>query len=113
MKHTVHAILITLVPALLVPVLMSAAAAQSPVMLQPNTIYAGADGKYEAQPDTAMLRLDVSSQQNSSREAYDKIAAAAERVRQVLRSNGLDPKVAQVMQADLVSEYLRLAPRGK
>jgi hypothetical protein len=61
-----------------------------------NTIYAGADGKFEAPPDTAVLRMDVSSQQSTSREAYDKIAAAAERVRQALRNNGLDPKVAQV-----------------
>jgi uncharacterized protein YggE len=61
-----------------------------------NTIYAGADGKFESAPDTAVLRLDVAAQQDTSRAAYDKAAAAAESVRQVLRANGIDPKAAQV-----------------
>jgi uncharacterized protein len=63
---------------------------------QPNTIFAGADGKFEANPDTAVLRLDISSQQDTSRAAYDKVAAAAEQVRGVLRRNGIDPKSAQI-----------------
>ena len=63
---------------------------------QPNTIFAGADGKFEANPDTAVLRLDISSQQDTSRAAYDKVAAAAEQVRGVLRKNGIDPKTAQI-----------------
>jgi hypothetical protein len=96
MKTTVNAILISLVPVLLLPALVSGASAQAAPAVPMNTIYAGADGKFEAPPDTAVLRMDVSSQQNTSREAYDKIAAAAERVRQALRNNGLDPKVAQV-----------------
>ncbi|HJT54444.1 MAG TPA: SIMPL domain-containing protein [Candidatus Angelobacter sp.] len=63
---------------------------------QPNTIFAGADGKFEANPDTAVLRLDISSQQDTSRAAYDKVAAAAEQLRGVLRRNGIDPKSAQI-----------------
>lgn len=94
-----HSVFVPFLPALLVPaLLLCTAASQTPtsVMAQLNTIYAGADGKFEAPPDTAVLRLDVSSQQNTSREAYDKIATAADRFRQVLRANGLDPKAAQV-----------------
>ncbi|HSM85235.1 MAG TPA: SIMPL domain-containing protein [Candidatus Limnocylindrales bacterium] len=64
--------------------------------IQPNTIFAGADGKFEAPPDTAVMRLDISSQQDSSKAAYQKVSAAAEQVRQVIRSNGLDPKLAQL-----------------
>jgi uncharacterized protein YggE len=63
---------------------------------QPNTIFAGADGKFEAAPDTAEVHLDISSQQDTSRAAYDKVAAAAEQVRAVLRKNGIDPKAAQI-----------------
>lgn len=64
--------------------------------IQVNTIFAGADGKFEAVPDTAVFHLDISSQQDSSRAAYDKVAAAAEQVRGVLRKNGIDPKAAQI-----------------
>jgi uncharacterized protein YggE len=74
---------------------MAAAQTSTPTVLV-NTIYAGADGRFEAAPDTAVLRLDVAAQQDTSRAAYDKAAAAAESVRQVLRSNGIDPKAAQV-----------------
>ena len=63
---------------------------------QANTIFAGADGKFEAAPDTAVMRLDISSQQDTSRAAYDKVSAAAEQVREVLRKNGIDPKLAQI-----------------
>jgi uncharacterized protein len=61
-----------------------------------NTIYAGADGKFEAAPDTAVLRLDIAAQQDTSRAAYEHAAAAAERVRQVIKGNGLDPKDLQI-----------------
>lgn len=64
--------------------------------VQPNTIFAGAEGKFEAAPDTAVLRLDVSSQQDTSKAAYEKVAAAAERVREVMRRNGIDAKTAQI-----------------
>jgi uncharacterized protein YggE len=63
---------------------------------QPNTIYAGADGKFEAAPDTAVLHLELASQQDTSRAAYDKVSAAAEQVREVLRKNGIDPKTMQL-----------------
>jgi len=73
--------------------------AQSPapaVAVQVNTIYAGGDGKFEAAPDTAVIRLDIAAQQDTSRAAYDQAAAAAEQVRQAVRNNGLDPKALQI-----------------
>ena len=67
----------------------------APTAIQINTIYAGADGKFEAAPDTAVIHMDVASQQDTSRAAYDHAAAAEDHVRQVLKSNGIDPKNAQ------------------
>jgi len=73
------------------------AEAQGPTLVvQPNTIYAGGDGKFEAAPDTAVLRLDIAAQQDTSRAAYDHAAAAADRVRQVMKSTGLDAKDLQI-----------------
>jgi uncharacterized protein len=62
----------------------------------PNTVYVGADGKYEASPDTAVIEFSISAQEESSGAAYDRASKQAEQVRQILRSNGLDPKLAQV-----------------
>jgi uncharacterized protein len=66
------------------------------ITAQANTVYVGADGKYEASPDTAVLHLDIATQQETARAAYDRVSAAAEQVRKVMRDNGLDPKTAQV-----------------
>jgi len=75
---------------------MAAAQTSSAPTVLVNTIYAGADGKFESAPDTAILRLDIAAQQDTSRAAYDKASVAAENVRQVLKANGIDPKAAQV-----------------
>jgi uncharacterized protein len=66
-----------------------------PAAIQLNSIYAGADGKYDAAPDTAVIRMDIASQQDTSRAAYDHAAIAVDHVRQVLKSNGIDVKSAQ------------------
>lgn len=66
------------------------------VMAQPNTVYVGADGKYEAAPDTAVLRLEVATQQDTARAAYDRVAGAAEQIRKALRNNGIDIKAMQI-----------------
>jgi uncharacterized protein YggE len=71
------------------------AAQNAPTAIQLNTIYAGADGKFEAAPDTAVVRMDIASQQDTSRAAYNKAAAAVDHIRQVLRSAGIDVKTAQ------------------
>ena len=66
------------------------------VTAQPNTVYVGADGKFEADPDTAVLQFNISAQENNSRDAYDHASKDAEQIRQILRSNGIEPKSAQI-----------------
>ena len=63
---------------------------------QPNTVFVGADGKFEASPDTALVQFNISAQEDNSRAAYDRASKAAEQVRQILRSNGLEPTAAQI-----------------
>ena len=67
-----------------------------PVAAQPNTIFVGADGKFEANLDTALIQFDISAQEENSRTAYDRASKQAEQVRQILRSNGIEPAAAQL-----------------
>lgn len=66
------------------------------VTAQPNTVFVGADGKFEANPDTALVQFNISAQEDSARAAHDRAAKAAEQVRQILRSNGIEPKAAEI-----------------
>jgi uncharacterized protein len=66
------------------------------VSAQPNTVFVGADGKFESAPDTAQLQCNVSVQDGSSQAAYQGASKDVEQVRQVLRANGIDPKTASV-----------------
>jgi len=63
---------------------------------QPNSVFAGADGKYEANPDTALVQFGISAQENTSAAAFDRASKQAEQVRQILRTNGLEPKAAEI-----------------
>jgi uncharacterized protein len=84
--------------ALLVFVLAASAFAQEhpAVSAQPNTVYVGADGKFEANPDTAVVQFNISAQEDNSRAAYDRASRQAEQLRQILRTNGIDPKSAEI-----------------
>jgi uncharacterized protein YggE len=62
----------------------------------PNTVFVGADGKFESAPDTAEMQFNVSVQDETSQVAYQKVSKNVEQVRQTLRANGLDPKMASV-----------------
>jgi len=66
------------------------------VAAQANTVFVGADGKFEANPDTALVQFNISAQEDNSKAAYDRASRAAEQVRQILRSNGLEPTSAQL-----------------
>src|ERR1700693_310291 len=66
------------------------------ITAQPNTVFVGADGKSEANPDTALVQFNISAQEENSRAAYDRASKAAEQVRQILRSNGIEPKAAEI-----------------
>ena len=63
---------------------------------QANTIYVGADGKFEAAPDTAELQMNVSVQDNKPQGAYEQASKDVDQIRQVLRANGIDSKAATV-----------------
>ena len=45
------------------------------ITAQPNTVFVGADGKFEANPDTALVQFNISAQQDNSRAAYDQAFA--------------------------------------
>lgn len=85
----------------------SAATAQDrpAITAQPNSVFVGADGKFEANPDTAVLQFNISTQEATSREAYDRASKAAEQVRQILRSNGIEPKSAEIGYFSLQPVY--------
>lgn len=62
--------------------------------VQSNSVYVGADGKYEAAPDTALLQFHVFAQEETAQLAFEHASKNEEQVRQVLRANGIDPKLA-------------------
>ncbi|MGA8620344.1 MAG: SIMPL domain-containing protein [Candidatus Sulfotelmatobacter sp.] len=62
----------------------------------PNSLYVGADGKFESAPDTAVLQFNISVQDDSSQTAYQHASKDVEQVREVLRANGIEPKVATI-----------------
>jgi uncharacterized protein len=66
------------------------------VTAQANTVYVGADGKYEAAPDTAQIQFNVSVQEDSSQAAFQRASKDVEKVREVLRANAIDPKAANI-----------------
>lgn len=71
--------------------------AQAPTTtVQPNTVYTGADGKFETAPDTALIQFNINTQADNARDAYAQAQKQAEQVRQIMRSNGVDPKAAEV-----------------
>jgi uncharacterized protein YggE len=75
------------------------------VTAQPNSVFVGADGKFEANPDTAVMQFNISAQEATSREAYDRASKSAEQVRQILRSNGIEPKSAEIGYFSLEPVY--------
>jgi uncharacterized protein len=77
------------------------------VTAQANTVYVGADGKFEAAADTAKIQFNVSVQEDTSQKAYDGASKDVERVREVMRANGIDPKAATIgfFSVEPVYEY--------
>jgi uncharacterized protein YggE len=82
--------------ALLLLSVLAAAQATPTVTAQMNTVFVGADGKFETAPDTALVQFNIAVQEEKSTDAYAHASQAAEQVRHILRANGLDPKLAQV-----------------
>jgi uncharacterized protein len=88
---------ITLLVLASVLMLTAFASAQSPTLTAiPNTVFFGADGKFETAPDTALIQFNISAQADTAKEAYDQASKQADATRHVLRSNGIDPKSAEI-----------------
>ena len=85
-----------LVAAMLAMALATAEAQQQPVTALPNTIYVTGAGKFDAQPDTALVQFNIAAQEKTTQAAYERASRAAQQVRELLRSNGVDPKSAEV-----------------
>lgn len=83
------------------------------IQAQPNTVLVGADGKFEANPDTALVQFNISAQEDNSRSAYDRASKAAEQIREILRGNGIDPKAAQIssFSIDPIYDYKPAKPK--
>lgn len=71
----------------------------------PNTVYVGADGKFEAAPDTAVIQFNISVQEDSSQAAYEHESREVEQVRQILRNNGIEPKAANLGFLSVQPQY--------
>jgi uncharacterized protein YggE len=70
-----------------------------------NTISVGAEGKYEAPPDTAVVQFGISVQESTAKDAYDHASRSAEQVRELLRKNGIEPKAAEIGYFSLEPVY--------
>jgi uncharacterized protein len=66
------------------------------VTAQPNTVYVGADGKFESAPDTALIQFNVSVHEDTSQAAFQHASRDVDQVRQVLHANGVEPKAATI-----------------
>jgi uncharacterized protein len=75
------------------------------VTAQPNTLYVGADGKFEAAPDTAQIQFNVSVTEDTSQAAYQHASKDVEQVREVLRANGIEPKSASIGFLSVQPQY--------
>lgn len=95
--------------------LAAAAAGQEhpAITAQPNTIYVGADGKYESAPDTALVQFNISAQEETAKAAYDHATQATEQIRRILRSNGIEPKAAEIGFFSLDPVYDYRSPKRK
>lgn len=101
---------------LLLALLFSASmlVAQAPnVNATPNTLFTGADGKFEGAPDTALVQFNISAQADNAKAAYDQAAKQAEQVRQIMRDNAIDPKTAQINSYSIEPVYDWKNPKRK
>src|SRR5271165_741899 len=83
------------------------------VMPQPNTVWVGAGGEFESDPDTALVQFNISAQEEKLQDANQRATQAAEQVRQLLRTNGIDPKDAQVGRFAVQPVYDYKNPKRK
>jgi uncharacterized protein len=80
---------------------------------QPNTVFVGADGKFEANPDTAVMHFNISAQEETSQAAYQHASKDTEQIRQILRFNGIEPESAEFGYYSLQPMYDYKTPKPK
>jgi uncharacterized protein YggE len=85
--------------------LFASFALAQPTPVTPDTMWTGADGKYESAPDTALVQFSISVQQPKVQDAYTQAKESAEKIRQTLHANGLDPKDAQIGSFAMTPAY--------
>jgi uncharacterized protein len=109
---SVRSVLVALASVL---ILLATAIAQDhpAVTAQSNTVYVGADGKFESAPDTAQIQFNVSVQEDTSQAAFDHASKSVEQVRAVLRANGIEPKAANVGFLSVQPVYDYKSPKQK
>ena len=107
-----RSVLLVLAISLIATTILSAQTPPS-ACAQPNTVYAGADGRFEAAPDTAQVQFTISAQADNSKGAYDQASAQTEQVRQIMRNNGFDPKSAEVGYYSIQPQYDYKSPKRK
>ncbi len=105
---------------LVVPILICLFVISSPLLAQeravapqPNSVWIGADGKFESEPDTALVQFNISAQEEKLQDANQRATQAAEQIRQLLRANGIDPKDAQVGRFAVQPVYDYKNPKRK
>ncbi len=106
-------VVVTLLSVALLIVLAPLAAQERTVTPQPNTVWIGADGKFESEPDTALVQVNISAQEEKLQDANQRATQAAEQVRQLLRANGIDPKDAQLGRFAVQPVYDYKNPKRK
>jgi uncharacterized protein YggE len=93
---------------------LAASAQQTPgISAAPNTVFVGAEGRFEAAPDTAELQFNLAPQEATAKEAYDHASRAAEQIRQLLRGNGIEPKSAEIGYFSISPVYDWRQPKRK
>lgn len=83
------------------------------VTARENTVFVGADGKFEAAPDTAVINFSIAAQESSSEAAYAKASSAAERIRQALKASRIEPKAAELGYYSLQPMYDWKSPKRR
>lgn len=91
----------------------SAPAQETPQTFRTNTVYVGADGKFEAPPDTAVINFNIGAQEPVLKDAYARAQKAAAQIRQTLTANGIDPKEAQISTFQVAPVYDWKNPKRK
>ena len=103
-----------ILPVLSLFLLVGIASSQEPQRtIQPDTIYDGADGKYEADPDTAVFQFNIGAKEDALKDAYARAQKATEQIRQTLKTNGIDPKEAQISSFQVAPVYDWKSPKQK